>query len=109
MRSRRRRPAPQEAAHLVADASKKAVIVVNQDVAVGSEHAEVRWAADLALLTGRTGGEKGGLLVVKNDANGQGVQDVIYDGGFATWADLMRAKTQLRAGRSRWTARAFRM
>jgi formate dehydrogenase major subunit len=89
----------EEAAHLVADASKKAVIVVNQDVAVGSEHPEVRWAADLALLTGRTGGEKGGLLVVKNDANGQGVQDVIYDGGFATWTDLMRAKTQLHSGK----------
>jgi predicted molibdopterin-dependent oxidoreductase YjgC len=88
-----------EAAGLVADAAKKVVIVVNQDAGVGSDHAAVRWAADLALLTGRTGGAKGGLLVVKNDANGQGVQDVIYDGGFASWADLARAKAELRSGK----------
>ncbi len=87
-----------EAAHLVADAARKVVLVVNQDAAVGSDHADVRWAADLALLTGRTGGATGGLLVVKNDANGQGVQDAIYDGGFATWADLARAQARLRAG-----------
>jgi NADH dehydrogenase/NADH:ubiquinone oxidoreductase subunit G len=59
----------------------------------------VRWAADLALLTGRTGGAKGGLLVVKNDANGQGVQDAIYDGGFANGADLAQAKADLRTGK----------
>jgi formate dehydrogenase major subunit len=88
-----------EAAGLVADASKKVVIVINQDAAVGSDHADLRWAADLALLTGRTGGGKGGLLVVKNDANGQGVQDAFYDGGFATGADLARAKAQLRSGK----------
>ena len=87
-----------EAASLVADATKQVVIIVNQDTDVGSDHAAVRWAADLALLTGRTGGPTGGLLVVKNDANGQGVQDVIYDGGFASEADLMRAKAALRAG-----------
>jgi predicted molibdopterin-dependent oxidoreductase YjgC len=90
-----------EAAGFVGDTSKKVVIVINQDAAVGSDGADVRWAADLALLTGRTGGERGGLLVVKNEANGQGVQDVIYGGGFATSADLARAKTQLRAGKIR--------
>jgi formate dehydrogenase major subunit len=88
-----------EAATLIADATKKVVIVVNQDAAVGSDHAAVSWAADLALLAGRTGGAKGGLLVVKNDANGQGVQDVIYDGGFADGTDLAQAKADLRAGK----------
>ena len=88
-----------EAAGLVADAAKRVVIVVNQDAGVGSDHAAVRRAADLALLTGRTGGPKGGLLVVKNDANGQGVQDVIYDGGFASWADLARARAELGSGK----------
>lgn len=87
-----------EAAHLIADPTRKVVLVVNQDAAVGSDHADLGWAADLALLTGRTGGAKGGLLIVKNDANGQGVQDVIYDGGFAAASDLVRAKTQLAAG-----------
>jgi predicted molibdopterin-dependent oxidoreductase YjgC len=88
-----------EAAVLVADAARKVVIVVNQDAWMGSDHSDLRWAADLALLTGRTGGARGGLLVVKNDANGQGVQDVIYDGGFATPADLARAKAQLGSGK----------
>jgi NADH dehydrogenase/NADH:ubiquinone oxidoreductase subunit G len=87
-----------EAAALVADAARKVVIVVNQDAAVGSDYSDLCWAADLALLTGRTGGAKGGLLVVKNDANGQGVQDVIYDGGFATSAGLARAKAKLASG-----------
>jgi anaerobic selenocysteine-containing dehydrogenase len=71
---------------------------VNQDLPVGSDHADVRWAADLALLTGRTGGASGGLLVVKNEANGQGVQDAIYGGGFAGPEDLARAQAGLRAG-----------
>ena len=88
-----------DAAGLVADGTKKVVIAINQDAAVGSDHADLCWAADLALLTGRTGGEKGGLLVVKNDANGQGVQDVLYDGGFATRAGLAQAKAQLRSGK----------
>jgi predicted molibdopterin-dependent oxidoreductase YjgC len=85
------------AAH-IADASKKAILVVNQDAPVGGDHADVRWAADLALLTGRTGGRKGGLLIVKNEANGQGVQDVLYEGGFTSPADLARAKSLLDAG-----------
>jgi formate dehydrogenase major subunit len=87
-----------EAAGLVADPAKKVVVIVNQDSGAGSGHAAVGWAADLALLTGRTGGAKGGLLVVKNDANGQGVRDVIYDGGFADWADLGQAQAALRSG-----------
>jgi len=87
-----------EAAQLIADAARKVVIVVNQDSAGGTDHADVRWATDLALLTGRTGGAKGGLLIVKNDANGQGVQDVIYDGGFATPSDLARARAQVASG-----------
>jgi formate dehydrogenase major subunit len=92
-------PGGVEAALLIADASKKAVLVVNQDADVGSEHADLRWAGDLALLTGRTGGARGGLLIVKNDANGQGIQDVIYDGGFATGTDLAAARAQLRSGK----------
>jgi formate dehydrogenase major subunit len=87
-----------EAAHLISDAAKKVVLVVNQDAAIGGDHADVRWAADLALLTGRTGGAKGGLLIVKNDANGQGVQDVIYEGGFAAPSDLAQAKVQIASG-----------
>jgi NADH dehydrogenase/NADH:ubiquinone oxidoreductase subunit G len=35
---------------------------------------------------------------VKNDANGQGVQDVIYDGGFAATTDLARARAQIASG-----------
>jgi len=95
------RPGPgvAEAAALIADPSKRVVLAVNQDAPVGSDHADVRWAADLALLTGRTGGAKGGLLVVKNDANGQGVQDVLYGGGFTSAADLEKAKSLLAAGK----------
>ena len=88
----------EEAALLITDPSKRVVIAVNQDAAVGSDHADLRWAADLALLTGRTGGDPGGLLVVKNEANGQGVQDVVYGGGFASPADLAQAKARLKAG-----------
>jgi NADH dehydrogenase/NADH:ubiquinone oxidoreductase subunit G len=91
-------PSVAEAAAHIADASKKAILVVNQDAPVGGDHADVRWTADLALLTGRTGGAKGGLLVVKNEANGQGVQDVLYEGGFTSPADLARAKSLLDAG-----------
>jgi NADH dehydrogenase/NADH:ubiquinone oxidoreductase subunit G len=87
-----------EAGAHIADASKKVILAVNQDAPVGNDHADVRWTADLALLTGRTGGPKGGLLVVKNDANGQGVQDVLYGGGFASPADLARARSLLDAG-----------
>ena len=92
-------PKVAEAAALIGDASTRVVLVVNQDASVGSDHADVRWAADLALLTGRTGGAKGGLLVVKNDANGQGVQDVFYGGGFTSAADLEKAKSLLAAGK----------
>jgi predicted molibdopterin-dependent oxidoreductase YjgC len=91
-------PRVAEAAAHIADASKKVILAVNQDAPVGSDHADVRWTADLALLTGRTGGPKGGLLVVKNDANGQGVQDVLYGGGFTSPADLTKAKSLLDAG-----------
>jgi formate dehydrogenase major subunit len=91
-------PGVEEAARLIAEAGKKVVLAINQDAAVGSDGSEVAWAADLALLTGRTGGGRGGLLVVKNDANGQGVQDVIYGAGFAGGADLAAAQARLRAG-----------
>jgi formate dehydrogenase major subunit len=91
-------PGCAEAARLIANPSKRAILVVNQDLPVGSDHADVRWAADLALLTGRTGGASGGLLVVKNEANGQGVQDAVYGGGFAGPEELARAQAGLRAG-----------
>jgi predicted molibdopterin-dependent oxidoreductase YjgC len=74
------------------------VLAVNQDAPVGGDHAEVGWAADLALLTGRIGGDAGGLLIVKNEANGQGVQDALYGTGFAGPEDLARARAALRAG-----------
>jgi formate dehydrogenase major subunit len=70
-------------------------VIVNQDAAVGSDNAELKWAADLTLLTG---GAKGGLLVVKNEANAQGFQDIVYGGGFASDADLVKAKAALKAG-----------
>ena len=92
-------PGAAQAAELIAGASGKVILAVNQDAAVGSDHADLRWAADLALLTGRTGGPRGGLLVVKNEANGQGVQDVLYDGGFTSAANLARAKALLAEGK----------
>jgi anaerobic selenocysteine-containing dehydrogenase len=91
-------PGCEEAARLIADPAKRVVLVVNQDAPVGGDHAEVRWAADLALLTGRVGGAAGGLLVVKNEANGQGVQDALYGAGFSGPEDLARARAALRAG-----------
>ena len=91
-------PGVAEAAAHIANASKKVILAVNQDAPVGSDHADLQWTADLALLTGRTGGARGGLLVVKNEANGQGAQDVLYGGGFTSPADLAKAKALLDAG-----------
>ena len=69
----------------------------------------LRWGATTPTSGGQpisrcsraTGGVKGGLLVVKNDANGQGVQDVLYGGGFTSAADLEKAKSLSPPGRSK--------
>jgi len=81
----------EHAAKLFQGANKPAVIV-NQDAAVGSDGADLKWSADLALLTGA------GLVVVKNEANGQGFQDLVYGGGFASSEDLLQAQAALAAG-----------
>jgi formate dehydrogenase major subunit len=93
----RHMPGVSPAARVIARGAK-VVLVVNQDAALGSDGSEVRWAADLALLTGRTGGRRGGLLVVKHDANGQGVRDMLYGTGATTVADLVAAQARLRSG-----------
>lgn len=72
-------------------AAAKPAVIVNRDAAAGSDGSELQWSADLALLTGA------GLLVVRNDANGQGFQDIIY-GGFASSEDLVKAQAALASG-----------
>ncbi|WP_005034458.1 FAD-dependent oxidoreductase [Holophaga foetida] len=81
----------ERAAAFFKDAAKPAVIV-NRDAAAGSDGSELQWAADLALLTGA------GLLVVRNEANGQGFQDIVYGGGFASSDDLVKAQAALASG-----------
>ncbi len=78
----------------------KTVVVVNPDAHLGSDNAELKWAADLALLVDGTGDPTGsGLLVVRNESNAQGFQDIVYGGGFASDSDLVQAQTALKAGR----------
>jgi formate dehydrogenase major subunit len=69
----------------------KVVAVVNADATAGADAAPA-WAADLALLCG------GGLLVVRNDANGQGFRDVVYGGGVSGAGDIAQAAAAIRAG-----------
>jgi len=67
-------------------------VVVNRDAAAGSDGSEVKWASDLALLTGA------GLLVVRNEANGRGFQDIVHGGGFSSGEDLAEAEAAVVAG-----------
>nr|WP_320132212.1 FAD-dependent oxidoreductase [uncultured Holophaga sp.] len=84
-------PAVRKAAALLGAAERPAVIV-NRDALSGSDGAELKWASDLALLSGA------GLLMVRNEANGQGFQDIVYGGGLTSSADLAKAKAALAAG-----------
>jgi formate dehydrogenase major subunit len=84
--------AVQNAAVAIAKA-QRAIVVANQDTHLGGSLAEVQWASDLAGLSGA------GLLMVRNEANGQGFQDLVYGAGTTSSGDLVAAQAALREGR----------